>query len=59
MKMSIKSKFCKTLTRLQEKEMQNFIEAFEKNDIERASRTLDSLGFINEINESVCEIKKK
>jgi len=57
--MSVKSKFCMTLTRLQEKEMQNFIEAFEKNDIERASRTLDSLGFINEINEAVCEIKKK
>ena len=56
--MSIKSKFCKTLTKLQEKEMQNFIEAFEKNDIERASRTLDNLSFINEVSEPICEIKK-
>ena len=57
--MSIKSKFCKTLTRLQEKEMQEFIDAVEKNDPEKASRIMESLGFINEINEAVCEIKKE
>ena len=57
--MSIRKKFCKTLTELQEKEMQEFIDAVKKNDPEKASRIMESLGFINEINESVCEIKKK
>ena len=53
--MSTKVKFCRTLSSLQEEEMRNFIKYFDKRDIERASRTLESLGFINELNEAICE----
>ena len=54
---NVRTKFCKTISELQEEEMQNFIEAYGERNLEKASRTLESLGFINELNEAMCEIK--
>ena len=54
---NVRTKFCKTISELQEEEMQNFIDAYGARDLEKASRTLESLGFINELNEAICEIE--
>ena len=57
--MTIKTRFCKVLSQLKEEEMGNFINHFEKRDMEKASRALESIGFINEMTEDMCEVKVK
>ncbi len=56
--MSIRAKFCKTLTKAQEEEMQNFIEAYDERDIAKASRVVESLGLLGELHEFICEVDK-
>ena len=57
--MSVKSRFCVAINRLKEEEMSNFIEAYSKKDLEKASRTLESLGFISELSDDICELKPR
>ena len=57
--MTVKSRFCKTLSKLKEEEMQNFVKHFESRNMAQASRALESLGFINEMTEDICEIRNK
>ena len=56
--MSVRSRFCRTLSKAQEKEMKNFIEAYGKGEIARASRVVESLGILGELQESFCELPK-
>ena len=56
--MSIRSRFCRTLSKAQEEEMKNFIEAYGKRDIKKASSIVESLGILGEIQESFCELKE-
>lgn len=57
--MSIRAKFCRTLTKAQEEEMKNFIEAYGKRDIEKAASVVESLGILGELNEFLCEPKRR
>ena len=57
--MSVKSRFCKPLSKLKEEEMQNFVKYFEARKMDQASRALESLGSINEMTEDICEIRNK
>ena len=50
------SKFCRTLGKLKQEEMDNFVVAIEKGDKDRASRILESIGFMDEVSENVCEL---
>ena len=38
--------------------MQNFIEAYGKRQITKASRAVESLGILGELQESFCELKE-
>ena len=38
--------------------MQNFIEAYGKRDIKKASSIVESLGILGELQESFCELKE-
>ena len=51
------SKFCKTLGKLKRDEMDNFVVAIEQGDKDRASRLLESIGFMDEVSDSICELK--
>ena len=57
--MSVKSKFCITISDLQEMEMKNFIESVEGQDYDRASRTLESLGAMYELGLDICEVDNR
>jgi len=51
--------FCKTLEGLQREEQRNFVKAVKRGDADKASRLLESIAFMSEVSEGVCEIKKK
>ena len=57
-KMSVKSQFCRTLSRVQEKEMQEFIDAVDKRNFNKASNLLESLGAMQELGMDICEIPR-
>lgn len=57
--MSVRSRFCRTLSKAQEEEMQNFIDAYGKRDIEKAASVVESLGILGELNEFLCEPKRR
>ena len=57
--MSVKSRFCVAINSLKEEEMSNFIKAYKERDLEKASRTLESLGFISELSGDICELTPK
>jgi len=52
--MSVKSRFCKVLTKVQEKEMLAFIEAVENERYRRASESLESLFAMQELAVDMC-----
>ena len=54
--MSVKSQFFRTLNRVQEKEMQDFIDAVDKRNFNKASNLLESLGAMQELGMDICEI---
>ena len=56
--MSVKSQFCKTLTRVQEKEMQEFVDAVDRRNYNKASNLLESLGAMQELGMDICEIPR-
>ncbi len=52
--MSIKSRFCKVLEKLKEKEMQDFIEAVELFEYSKAAESLESLAAMQELTMDIC-----
>jgi len=56
--MSVKSQFCQTLNQVQEKEMQEFIDAVDKRNFNKASNLLESLGAMQELGMDICEIPR-
>ena len=56
--MSVRSRFCRTLSKAQEEEMKNFIEAYGKRQIAKAGRVVESLGILGELQEAFCELEK-
>ena len=52
--MSVKSRFCKVLSEVKEKEMLAFIEAVENNRYRRAAESLESLYAMQELGIEVC-----
>ncbi len=57
--MSVRSQFCQTLDRVQEKEMQEFIEAVNSNNYRKAANILESLGAMTELGMDLCEFGGK
>ena len=57
--MSVKSQFCRTLSRVQEKEMKEFIDAVDKRNYNKASNLLESLGAMQELGMDICEIGER
>jgi len=53
-RMSVKTRFCKVLSEMKEKEMLNFIEAVENDRFRRASESLESLYAMQEIGMDIC-----
>ncbi len=54
--MSVKSRFCKVLTEVKEKEMREFIEAVNKRNFRKAADILESLGAMTELGIDICDI---
>lgn len=54
--MSVRSRFCTKLNSVQEKEMQEFIDAVDKRNFNKASNLLESLGAMQELGMDICEI---
>ena len=52
--MSVKSRFCKVLTEVKEKEMLAFIDAVENKRYRRASESLESLFAMQELGMDIC-----
>ena len=52
--MSVKSRFCKVLTEVKEKEMQAFIDAVEKERYRAATESLESLFAMQELSMDIC-----
>ncbi len=52
--MSIKSRFCKVLSEVKEKEMLAFIDAIENERYRRASESLESLFAMQELSMDIC-----
>lgn len=52
--MSVKSRFCKVLTQVKEKEMLAFMDAVEKERYRRASESLESLFAMQELAMEIC-----
>ena len=52
--MSVKSRFCKVLSEVKEKEMLAFIEAVENKRYRRASESLESLFAMQELGMDIC-----
>ena len=57
--MSVKPRFCQTLSRVQEKEMKEFIDAVDKRNFNKASNLLESLGAMQELGMDICEIGER
>ncbi len=55
--MSVTSRFCKVLSKVQEKEMLAFIDAVESDRYRRAAESLESLLSLQEIGFEVCPRK--
>ena len=55
--MSVKSRFCKVLTKVQEKEMLAFMDAVENERYRRASESLESLYAMQELAMDMCPRK--
>ncbi len=54
--MSVRSQFCATLGSVQEKEMQEFIDAVTSKNYRKAANILESLGAMTELGLDLCEI---
>ncbi|GAG82595.1 unnamed protein product [marine sediment metagenome] len=52
--MSVKSRFCKTLSEVKEKEMLAFIKAIENKKYRKASESLESLFAMQELGMDIC-----
>ena len=52
--MSVKSRFCKVLTEVKEKEMKAFIEAVESFEYSKAAESLESLAAMQELTMDIC-----
>ncbi len=52
--MSVKSRFCKVLEKLKEKEMQDFIEAVDLLEYSKAAKSLESLAAMQEFGIDIC-----
>ena len=52
--MSVKSRFCKVLSEVKEKEMLAFMEAVEENKYRKASESLESLFAMQELGVDIC-----
>jgi len=52
--MSVKVRFCKVLSKLKEKEMQDFIDAVDIFDYTKAAESLESLYSMQEIGMDLC-----
>jgi len=52
--MSVKSRFCKVLSEVKEKEMQAFIEAVEIFEYSKAAESLESLAAMQELTMDIC-----
>jgi len=52
--MSVKSRFCKVLTEVKEKEMLAFIEAVELFEYSKAAESLESLAAMQELGMELC-----
>ncbi len=52
--MSVKSRFCKVLSEVKEKEMQAFIDAVETNEYSKAAESLESLAAMQELGMELC-----
>ena len=57
--MSVKSQFCRTLNSVQEKEMQEFIDAVDKRNYNKASNLLESLGAMQELGIDICKVGRR
>ena len=57
--MSVRSQFCATLGSVQEKEMQEFIDAVTAKNYRKAANILESLGAMTELGMDICEIGGK
>ena len=55
--MSVKSRFCKVLTKVKEKEMLAFMDAVENERYRRASESLESLFAMQELSMDICPRK--
>jgi len=55
--MSVKSRFCKVLTKVQEKEMLAFMDAVENERYRKASESLESLFAMQELAMDMCPRK--
>ncbi len=54
--MSVRSQFCSTLGSVQEKEMQEFIDAVASKNYRKAANILESLGAMTELGLDICDI---
>ena len=52
--MSVKSRFCKVLTEVKEKEMKAFIEAVKVFEYSKAAESLESLATMQELGFEIC-----
>ena len=52
--MSVKSRFCKVLSKVKEKEMQAFIDAVENDNYRKAAESLESLFAMQELDMDIC-----
>jgi len=57
--MSVRSQFCATLDNVQEKEMQEFIDAVTSKNYRKAANILESLGAMTELGLDLCDIGSK
>lgn len=57
--MSVKSRFCKVLSKVQEKEMKAFIDAVDANRYSKAADSLESLGAMQELGMDICEVGRR
>jgi len=57
--MSVRSQFCATLDNVQEKEMQEFIDAVTSKNYRKAANILESLGAMTELGLDLCDIGGK
>ncbi len=52
--MSVKSRFCKVLSQVKEKEMLAFIESVERFEYTQAAESLESLATMQELGFEIC-----